>query len=218
MVTHVTRGGISEFIRLAADTFDTTPDTAEYAMRQLLVQLLEAGPEAGADCLLDAVPGARDVAFAELLARATLTAHEHARDAGDAGEDHPARAVLPTAGREGVGVIGFCPLAQGIVTDKYLNGIPADSRAAAGKGNGSLPADRITPEVITKVRALNGVAKARGQSLAQMALAWLLKDQRLTSVLIGASKPEQIIDCVGCLAKPTFAEAELAEIERILAT
>lgn len=129
----------------------------------------------------------------------------------------PEREVLPTAGREGVGVIGFSPLAQGLLTGKYLAGIPADSRAAAGKGNGAMGADRVTPQLVAKLKALDVVAKARGQTLAQMALAWLLKDDRLTSVLIGASKPEQITDCVGCLKNLAFAPGELAEIERILA-
>lgn len=128
----------------------------------------------------------------------------------------PEREVLPTAGREGVGVIGFSPLAQGLLTDKYLNGIPADSRAAAGKGNGSLGGDRITPALVAKVQALNGIAKARGQSLAQMALAWLLKDQRVTSVLIGASRPEQVSDCVACLKNLAFSADELGAIEKVL--
>lgn len=129
----------------------------------------------------------------------------------------PEREVLPTAAYEGVGVIGFSPLAQGLLTDKYLNGIPADSRAAANKGNGGITASRITPELLAKVGQLNQVARARGQTLAQMALAWLLKDARMTSVLIGASKPEQVTDCVGCLRNLAFAPAELEAIERILA-
>jgi L-glyceraldehyde 3-phosphate reductase len=130
----------------------------------------------------------------------------------------PEREVLPTAGREGVGVIGFSPLAQGLLTDKYLNGIPADSRAAVAKGNGAIGANRVTPEMVAKIGKLNAVAKRRGQSLAQMALAWLLKDPRVTSVLIGASKPEQVGDCVACLKNTAFAKEELDEIERILQT
>jgi len=129
----------------------------------------------------------------------------------------PEREVLPTAGREGVGVIGFSPLAQGLLTGKYLAGIPTDSRVAAGKGNGALGADRITPELVARLRQLDAVAKVRGQSVAQLALAWLLKDERVTSVLIGASKPEQITDCVGCLANLRFSADELAHIDRILA-
>lgn len=129
----------------------------------------------------------------------------------------PEKEVLPTAGREGVGVIGFSPLAQGMLTGKYINGIPPDSRAAANKGNGAMGADRLTPAVLARIRDLNAVAAARGQTLAQMALAWLLKDARLTSVLIGASKPEQVTDCVGCLKRLDFTADELASIERILA-
>jgi L-glyceraldehyde 3-phosphate reductase len=127
------------------------------------------------------------------------------------------REVLPTAGREGVGVIGFSPLAQGLLTNKYLNGIPSDSRAVLNKGNGGMTTAAVTPQRIAKLKALNDVAGTRGQSLAQMALAWLLKDERLTSVLIGASKPEQITECVGCLANLSFDPGELATIERILA-
>jgi L-glyceraldehyde 3-phosphate reductase len=130
----------------------------------------------------------------------------------------PEREVLPTAGREGIGVIGFSPLSQGLLTDKYLNGIPADSRAAVAKGNGAIGANRVTPELLAKIGKLNAVAKRRGQSLAQMALAWLLKDTRVTSVLIGASKPEQVGDCVACLKNTTFAKEEFDEIERILQT
>ena len=124
------------------------------------------------------------------------------------------REVLPTAGREGVGVIAFCPLAQGLLTDRYLNGIPADTRAA--QANGGWLRSTITPEAVAKVRQLNDCARTRGQTLPQMALAWLLKDQRVTSVLIGASKPQQVDDCVGCLAKLEFSAEELAAIEQII--
>jgi L-glyceraldehyde 3-phosphate reductase len=123
------------------------------------------------------------------------------------------REVLPTAAREGVGVIGFSPLAQGLLTGRYLDGIPGDSRAVLNQGNGGLSADRITADLIGKLRALNRIASERGQTLAQMALAWLLKDERLTSVLIGASKPQQIAECVACLRQPSFAPAELELIE-----
>jgi L-glyceraldehyde 3-phosphate reductase len=124
--------------------------------------------------------------------------------------------VLPTAGQEGVGVIGFSPLAQGLLTSKYLSGIPGDSRAVLNKGNGGLTSSQVTPQRVAKLKALDDVAKTRGQSLAQMALAWLLKDERLTSVLIGASRPEQVSECVGCLANLSFDPVELAMIERIL--
>jgi len=127
------------------------------------------------------------------------------------------RDVLPTAGSHGVGVIGFSPLAQGLLTGKYLDGIPDDSRALRNMGNGGLTAERVTAPLIAKLAALNEVAKARGQSLAQMALAWLLKDERLTSVLMGASKVDQIHECVGCLANASFETGELERIDNILA-
>jgi L-glyceraldehyde 3-phosphate reductase len=126
------------------------------------------------------------------------------------------REVLPTAGTEGVGVIGFSPLAQGLLTGKYLNGLPGDSRAVLNKGNGGLTPDQITPQLISRLKALNEVARQRGQSLAQLALAWLLKDERLTSVLIGASKQEQIVECVGCLENLSFEPEELEMIEGIV--
>jgi len=123
--------------------------------------------------------------------------------------------VLPTAAREGIGVIAFSPLAQGLLTDRYLSDIPADSRAACSKGNGALEARSVTPERVEKIRGLNGVAQRRGQSLAQMALAWILRDPRVTSVLTGASRPEQIADSVACLKNPAFQPEELAEIDRL---
>ena len=125
--------------------------------------------------------------------------------------------VLPTAGKEGIGVVGFSPLAQGLLTGKYLSGIPGDSRAVINKGNGALTSDQVTPQRIATLKALNEVAGQRGQTLAQMALAWLLKDERLTSVLIGASKPEQISECVGCLANLRFDHDELEKIDQLLA-
>jgi L-glyceraldehyde 3-phosphate reductase len=125
--------------------------------------------------------------------------------------------VLPTAGREGVGVIVFSPLAQGILTDRYLDGIPAGSRAATEPGNGGIGRDAVRPEVIAKVRHLDRVAKQRGQSMAQMALAWVLKDPRVTSVLIGASSPEQVRQNAACLKQLAFSPDELADIDRICA-
>jgi L-glyceraldehyde 3-phosphate reductase len=124
--------------------------------------------------------------------------------------------VLPTAAREGVGVIAFSPLAQGLLSGRYLDGIPADSRIAMAKGNGALGTQHVTPQLVAQLKALDGIAKHRGQSLAQMALAWLLNDPRLTSVLIGASKPQQISECVGCLANVRFASDEISAIERVL--
>ena len=123
------------------------------------------------------------------------------------------RDVLPTAGREGVGVIAFSPLAQGLLSDKYLNGIPADSRAKLNQGNGGLNAERVTPELVARLQRLNALAATRGQTLAQMCLAWILRDPRVTSVLIGASRPEQVTDCVRCLDRLDFTAEELAAID-----
>ncbi len=111
---------------------------------------------------------------------------------------------------EGMGCIVFSPLAQGMLTDRYLEGIPADSRAAVGH---FLKASAITDEKIERVRALQAIARRRGQTLAQMALAWVLRDPRTTSALIGASRPEQVKDAVGTLANLAFSAEELAEIE-----
>ena len=110
----------------------------------------------------------------------------------------------------GAGCIAFTPLAQGLLTNKYLTGIPADSRAAAGK---SLSPDQLSEETLVRLRGLNAIAQRRGQSLAQMAIAWILRDPRMTSALIGASRPEQIEDCVSALKNPSFDAAELAEID-----
>ena len=112
----------------------------------------------------------------------------------------------------GIGCIPFLPLAQGVLTTKYLNGVPSDSRAALG---GFLKASSITETVLNRVRALNEMAAGRGQTLPQMALAWVLRGGGVTSALIGASRPEQVSDCVGALANLAFTEAELAEIDRI---
>ena len=116
----------------------------------------------------------------------------------------------------GVGCIPFSPLAQGLLTNKYLKGIPAGSRAASHRGNGAVDEDAITDEKINKVKLLNNIAEERGQNLAQMALAWILKDPRVSSVLIGASKPEQVLDSIKCLENYQFSAEELARIESIL--
>jgi len=116
-----------------------------------------------------------------------------------------------------IGGIAFSPLAQGLLTNKYLNGIPENSRANANRGNGAMEKDAITEENIAKVRRLNKMAEERGQSLAQMALAWVLKDKRITSVIIGASKAEQVLDSLGCLQNTAFSEYELQAIDQILA-
>ncbi|TPG40800.1 L-glyceraldehyde 3-phosphate reductase [Flavobacterium pectinovorum] len=116
----------------------------------------------------------------------------------------------------GIGGIAFSPLAQGLLTNKYLNGIPENSRATAHRGNGAIEEDAITPENISKVKKLNEMALERGQTLAQMALAWVMKDKRISSVIIGASKPEQVIDSVGCLKNTSFTTDELKAINQIL--
>ena len=116
--------------------------------------------------------------------------------------------------QEGIGSISFCPLAQGLLTNKYIHGIPADSRAA---GNSQfLTSERITPEVIEKVVKLNAIAENRGQSLAQMAVVWNLRGGRLTSVLIGASKSKQIVENVASLENQDFTDDELKAIDEIL--
>ena len=124
--------------------------------------------------------------------------------------------LLDVLEENGVGCITFSPLAQGLLTNKYLKGIPTDSRAASHRGNGAVDEDQITEGKINKVVLLNKLAEERGQNLAQMALAWILKDPRITSVLIGASKPEQVLDSLKCLDKSHFSEEELATIIAIL--
>lgn len=110
-------------------------------------------------------------------------------------------------------MIAFTPLAQGLLTDKYLNGIPKDARVNRPGGD-SLQSSHLSEANIAQVRALNEIAKRRGQSLAQLALAWTLRDPRVTSALIGASRPEQIIENVGALKNLSFSVEELAEIDR----
>jgi L-glyceraldehyde 3-phosphate reductase len=119
--------------------------------------------------------------------------------------------LLGVLEREGMGCVVYSPLAQGLLTDRYLNGIPADSRAAEGR---FLTADRVTPELLTFVRALGELASARGQSVAQMALAWALRDPRITSVLVGASSPEQLAANVAAVDRLDFTTDELAQIDR----
>lgn len=122
-------------------------------------------------------------------------------------EDH----LLDTLEDVGAGCIAFSPLAQGLLTDRYLHGIPADSRAATG---GALSAENITEDRLARVRALNDVAARRGQSLAQLALVWALRDPRMTSLVIGASSVRQLDDNVAALANMTLSADELAEIDR----
>ncbi|MCB8945859.1 MAG: L-glyceraldehyde 3-phosphate reductase [Ardenticatenaceae bacterium] len=123
--------------------------------------------------------------------------------------------LLAVLAEEGMGSIVFSPLAQGLLTNKYLHGIPADSRAAGASV--FLNADRITADVLAKVRGLQEIAQARGQSLAQMAIAWVLRHEVVTSALIGASKVSQIEEIAGALANLVFTEVELAAIEAVLA-
>ena len=122
--------------------------------------------------------------------------------------------LMDLLGKEQVGCIPFSPLAQGLLTDKYLHGIPSDSRVATS--GQFLKADHITPERLDKIIALNTIAKERGQKLAQMALAWILRDTRVTSVLIGSSKPEQILDSIKALDNTSFSKEELENIDSIL--
>jgi L-glyceraldehyde 3-phosphate reductase len=119
--------------------------------------------------------------------------------------------LLDVLGREGVGCIVFSPLAQGMLTDRYLGGIPEDSRAAR---DGSLSREMLSDDNLARVRALNEIASGRGQSLAQLALAWTLRDPRITSTLIGASSVAQLEDNVGALRRLDFSDDELAEIDR----
>jgi L-glyceraldehyde 3-phosphate reductase len=119
--------------------------------------------------------------------------------------------LLDTLAAEGIGAIVFSPLAQGMLTDKYLNGVPADSRAATSH---FFDPKFLTPDTIDRVRRLNEIARRRGQSLAQMALAWALRDRRVTSALIGASRPEQTADSVEALDNADFTAEEIAEIDR----
>lgn len=129
-------------------------------------------------------------------------------------ERGPENGLLNVLGNKGVGCIPFSPLAQGLLTDKYLNGIPADSRVATS--GVFLNESSITPEKVDKIRKLNAIAEQRSQKLAHMALAWLLKDDRVTSVLIGASKPSQVTDSLQSLTNSIFSREELDAIETIL--
>lgn len=122
--------------------------------------------------------------------------------------------LLDVLAEKGVGSIAFSPLAGGQLTDRYLHGIPPDSRAASGSR--FLNPDQITDEKLAKVRQLNAMAERRGQKLSQMSLAWVLRDEKVTSVLIGASKTSQLEDAVGMLANRQFTQAERQEIEAIL--
>ncbi|MDR0950029.1 MAG: L-glyceraldehyde 3-phosphate reductase [Candidatus Ancillula sp.] len=130
-------------------------------------------------------------------------------------EDKPTgHGLLPVLEELGMGAICFAPLSQGLLTNKYLNGVPEDSRAA--KNSGFLSRGSVTPERVKAAQELNEVAKNRNQSLSEMALAWILRDRRVTSCLIGASRPEQIIDNVHALDNLHFEQDELDKIDEIL--
>ena len=122
--------------------------------------------------------------------------------------------LLDTLGGLGVGCICFSPLAQGLLTDRYLNGVPEGSRASR---NTSLSPDRLTEETLARIRSLNEIARGRGQSLAQLALAWTLRDPRMTSTLVGASSVAQLEDSLGALARLDFSDDELEAIDRAAA-
>ena len=121
------------------------------------------------------------------------------------------RSLLDVAGDAGLGVVAFSPLAQGMLTRKYLGGVPADSRAARG---GPLRAEYLSDENLDRVRALNAVAERRGQSLAQLAIAWVLRDPRVTSVALGARTPEQLRENLAAVRGPALTDDELAEIDQ----
>ena len=123
--------------------------------------------------------------------------------------------LLAALEENGMGCIVFSPLAQGMLTDRYMESIPEDSRA--GKPGTFLKPEQVTDDKLNKVRALSQVAKARGQSMAQMAIAWVLRHKVVTSALIGASKPQQILDVAGSLSNLDFSQDELNQIENILA-
>ena len=120
--------------------------------------------------------------------------------------------VLDAIATDGCGFVSFSPLAQGLLTNKYLNGIPENSRAAC---NGHLKSEQITPELIDKIQRLNNLAIERGETLAQMALSWVLSDKRVTSVIVGASSVAQLADSIKSISAPTFSSEEMALIDRL---
>ena len=122
--------------------------------------------------------------------------------------------LLDTLDELGVGCIAFSPLAQGLLTSKYLDGVPAESRAHSGGAGGSFLKDFLNPENIGRVRALNEIATSRGQTLAQMAIAWVLRDRRITSALIGARNVQQLDDSLDAVRKLTFSQQELEEVDK----
>ncbi len=129
-------------------------------------------------------------------------------------ERGPEAGLFEVLEEEGVGCVAFSPLARGLLTDRYFEGVPTDSRAASDSP--FLSPEQVTEDVLVKTRGLNEMARARGQSLAQMALAWALRQPAMTGVIIGASKPSQVEDCLGAVANLSFTSAELARIDDIL--
>jgi L-glyceraldehyde 3-phosphate reductase len=127
----------------------------------------------------------------------------------------PEAELLPLLAHEGVGCVAFSPLARGLLTDRYFAGIPADSRA--GHDPRFLRPEHVTEEVVARARRLDALARSRGQTLAQLALAWVLRRAPVTSAIIGASRPAQVEDCLKVVARLELSEGELAEVERILA-
>lgn len=121
--------------------------------------------------------------------------------------------ILEQAAANGVGFTAFSPLEQGILTDRYLNGVPDGSRASIGK---FLKPDTITPALVDKLKKLDAIARRRGQTLAEMSLAWLLKDSRVTSVIVGCSSVAQLADSIRCIDNISFTQEELTEIDRII--
>lgn len=120
--------------------------------------------------------------------------------------------LIPTLGELGLGMIAFCPLAQGLLTNRYLNGVPSDSRIAKGELN----KDHCSEDKLAKVREIGKIAEARGVSIAQLALLWVLRDERVTSALIGASSPKQIIENAAIAEMEPLTSSEIVEIERVL--
>ena len=129
-------------------------------------------------------------------------------------ERRPEDGLLDVLDQRGIGCVAFSPLAQGLLTDRYLSGIPRDSRAASA--HGFLRPEALTEETLRRISALDAIARGRGQTLAQMALAWILKDRRVTGVLLGVSRPSQLLDALGCMGDTTFDDEELAAIDAAL--
>ncbi|PCJ98764.1 MAG: L-glyceraldehyde 3-phosphate reductase [Flavobacteriaceae bacterium] len=164
------------------------------------------------------------VGISQYSAEDTARAHEILKEMGTPLLIHQPRynmfdrwaenGLMDVLGEKGVGSIAFSPLEQGILTNKYLKGFPEDSRAV--KDARYLNTNQITPEVLDKVRKLNDIAESRGQSLAQMAVAWLLKDERVSTVLVGVSRKEQLLDNIKALDNLAFSKDELSLIETIL--